>query len=467
MSVSGGQTPKRSGNQRELKELLRSVEKAHKADIQTYSSGHLGPNRLTHKPLDCRPRKPIWNKPKCKDMGPSRVQERSKMEASVEETIDVLHSFTIATTQQKPRIQEKPESPSGELLTADLRGALDRTEVAKLRKAKQETCAVSGMVEQDSCLFTHSHEAGLTWRQHFDTQVLRTKDLTTRKCLSGREAAKRHERKLQQALRKLPASGGPCRERLTVFSDVFDDVCHGSPAFGSVLREIKTEYDLYTKSLLSSQSPLQDKSACTPFGVSTEATELKEAAKRVLLLEQEAWRALEENDRYYFINILISLCMLLKTIHRRLFFSFRVRIEYEDAQAKALPDQKENGGSESRDTGQCDEDVFSGVKQCELSSIAQVEAKRQQVWEVWNEVQRLQKDIRETMVSTVTTSTLENCIRDSEDEIMNFAASNVLLQRTSKDLKQNISVVLSKAKVSEETKKQVWEEIWTTLNGHE
>ncbi|MCI4376774.1 hypothetical protein PGIGA_G00192290 [Pangasianodon gigas] len=441
MSVSGSQTPKRSDNQRELKELLRSVEKAHKADIQTYSSGHLGPNRLTHKPLDCRPRKPLWNKPKCKDMGPSRVQERSKMEASVEETIHALHSFTIATTRQKPRIQERPESPSGELLTTDLRGVLDRTELAKLRKAKQESCAVSDTVEQDSCLFTHSHEAGLTWRQRFDTQVLRTKDLTTRKCLSGREAAKRHERKLQQALRKLPASGGPCRERLTVFSDVFDDVCHGSPAFGSVLREIKTEYDLYMKSLLSSQSPLQDKSACTPFGVSTETTELKEAAKQVLLLEKEARRALEENDR--------------------------VRIEYEDAQAKALPDQKENGGSESCDTGQCDEDVFSEVKQCELSSIAQVEAKRQQVWEVWNEVQRLQKDIRETMVSTVTTSTLENCIRDSEDEIMNFAASNVLLQRTNKDLEQNISVVLSKAKVSEETKKQVWEEIWTTLNGHD
>lgn len=54
------------------------------------------------------------------------------------------------------------------------------------------------------------------------------------------------------------------------------------------------------------------------------------------------------------------------------------------------------------------------MKQCELSSIAQVEAKRQQVWKVWNEVQSLQKDIRETMVSTVTTSALENCIRDSE-----------------------------------------------------
>ncbi|KAM9477553.1 uncharacterized protein Hap1MRO34_010370 [Clarias gariepinus] len=94
-----------------------------------------------------------------------------------------------------------------------------------------------------------------------------------------------------------------------------------------------------------------------------------------------------------------------------------------------------------------------------------MEAKRQQLWKVWNEVQRLEKDIRETMVSTVTTSALENCIRDSEDEVMNYAASNVLLQRTNKDLEQNISVVLSKAKVSEEMK-QVWEEICTTLNGH-
>lgn len=53
-------------------------------------------------------------------------------------------------------------------------------------------------------------------------------------------------------------------------------------------------------------------------------------------------------------------------------------------------------------------------KECELSSIARVEAKTQQVWKVRNEVQRLQKVISETMVSTVTTSALENCVRDSE-----------------------------------------------------
>lgn len=204
MSVSGSQTPRHSDMQRELKELLHSMEKAHKADIQTYISGHLGPNILTHNPLYCRPCKPIWNKPKRKDTGPSHVQERSKMEAKVEEATDALHSFSINTRLQELRIEEMPESISGELLSIDLRGVLDMTQLAKLRKAKQERCAVSSMVEQDSCLFSLSHEDGLTWsdrlrrRQRFDTQVLGTKDLTTRKCLSGREAAKQHEHRLQQ-----------------------------------------------------------------------------------------------------------------------------------------------------------------------------------------------------------------------------------------------------------------------------
>lgn len=193
MSVSGSQTPRRSDMQRKLKDLLHSVEKAHKADIQTYSSGHLGPNSLTHKPLNCRPCRPIW---KCKDTSPSHIQERSKMEANVEEMIGAMHGFTIANTLQDPRIQERPESSSEKSLTTNLKGVLHMTE---LQKAKQESWAASDMVEQDSSWFIHSREADrLHLRQCFDTQVLRTKDLYARKCLSGREAAKRHERKLQQ-----------------------------------------------------------------------------------------------------------------------------------------------------------------------------------------------------------------------------------------------------------------------------
>lgn len=199
MSGSGGsQTPRRSDMQRKLTEVLHSVEKAHKADIHTYSSGHLGPNSLTHKPLYCRPHKPNWNKPKRTHMRPARLQERRKMEANVEETINALHGFTIAPTLQEPQIQERPESSREELLTTDLRGVPDMTELATLRKAKQEGCAGADMVEEDR------QKAEITWsdrlrhRQHFDMQVLSTKDLTTRKCLIGGEAAKRHERRLQQ-----------------------------------------------------------------------------------------------------------------------------------------------------------------------------------------------------------------------------------------------------------------------------
>lgn len=185
MSVSGSQTLRRSDMQRKLKELLHSVERAHKADIQTYSSGHLGPNRLTLKPLNCRPCKPIWNRPKCKDTGAGHIQERHKTKANVEETIEALHGFTIRTI---PRIQERIKLPSEELVTTDVKEGLDKTELDTLAKGKQEHFAVSD-----------SHDAELTWSDRLDRRkIFRTKDLRARKCLSGREAAKRHEHNLQQ-----------------------------------------------------------------------------------------------------------------------------------------------------------------------------------------------------------------------------------------------------------------------------
>ncbi|KAF7710913.1 uncharacterized protein C6orf118-like isoform X2 [Silurus meridionalis] len=423
MSASSNQTRRHSAMQRKLKELLRFVDKA---DIQTDSSSHQGLNSLTHKPLYSRPLKPIQNEPQCKDTEPTH-------KADGEKVTDGLQSCTIDTN--KPRIQKREE-----LVTTNLTGGLDRPELGKMRKAKQDGCTESQTKKQDNSWFTHTNKAGVTRsdRLHQGRCIdKRPKDLINRKCLSWREAAKRHESKLQQALRKLPAREGPCRERLGVFSDVFDDVCNGSRAFGDILREIKKEYDLFVASLLTSQSLLQDKSADLPVEASTEGLELKEAASQMFLLEQEAKRVLEENDR--------------------------VRLEYEDVQLKALVDQKEK---ESCDTRRRDEDPFSGVMPCERSSVAQVEAKRQQVWKVWGELKDLERDIKEMMMSSVIISALETSIRDSEDEILNIAALNVRLQRANKDLEQNISLVLSNALISEETKAQIWEDIWTTLKGH-
>ncbi|KAI5611609.1 hypothetical protein C0J50_1250 [Silurus asotus] len=371
MSASSNQTRRHSAMQRKLKELLRFVDKA---DIQTESSSHRGLNTLTHKPLYSRPLKPIQNEPQCKDTEPTHKADREKV-------TDGLQSCTIDTN--KPRIQKLQE-----LVTTNLTGGLDRPELGKMREAKQDGCTESQTKKQDNSWFTHTNKAGVTRSDRLRQGRCidkRPKDLINRKCLSWREAAKGHESKLQQK-----------------------------------------EYDLFVASLLTSQSLLQDKSADLPVEASTEGLELKEAASQMFLLEQEAKRVLEENDR--------------------------VRLEYEDVQLKALVDQKDK---ESCDTRRRDEDTFSGVMPCERSSVAQVEAKRQQVWKVWGELKDLERDIKEMMMSSVIISALETSIRDSEDEILNIAASNVRLQRANKDLEQNISLVLSNALISEETKAYV------------
>ncbi|XP_072532947.1 uncharacterized protein [Salminus brasiliensis] len=409
MSVSGGQMQRRSDIQLERKEMLLCVERGNKADIHAYTSGHLGPHSFSPRPVHRRQGKPIWEKSRypSKYAEPSHRQESREMEAKVEEMIDALYNFTMATTLQAPDVLSSP---------------LWTTSVDPYKERE--------IVDTTELLL--------------DRQVVRKEDLISRNCLSGRAAAERHKRKLQQELSKVPACRGPCRERLAVFSDVFSDVCDGSPAFGSILREIKTEYDLYLNSVMSSWSPLQDMSAFMPTETSSETAQLEEEAQRVSLLEEEARRALEENER--------------------------ARTEYEDAQTKVevMENLLEKEGLVSLYAGQYDlTDVedggFPGGKQSET----QMEYKRRQVWTVWKEVQSLQKEIRETMVSTVTTSSLMGFIRDTEllkAEIMRLIASNEQLKSTNKDLEQNISKVLHRAKVSEEKKEKLWEKILTTVD---
>ncbi|XP_036429296.1 uncharacterized protein C6orf118-like [Colossoma macropomum] len=460
MSVSGGQRLRPSDIRRERKELLLCVERGNKADIHTYSSGHLGPYSFNPRPVYCRRDKPIWEKSKhseSKHSGLSRLQESRAQEDSVKEMVDALYNFTMATTLQEPDVRSSTGSPSSPPRVDPYRTRenLDTTELflVKPSSLKPGPCAPTVEVDQGRYWFTRSYLAGLTcsdqlllWKR-FDRQVVRKQDLITRNCLSGIEAAQRHQRKLQQELRKVPACRGPCLERLAVFSDVFGDVCDGSPAFGSVLGEIKMEYDLYLNSVVSSQSTFQLTAAFLPSGVVSGSGELEEAEQQVSSLEEKARRALEENDR--------------------------VRAEYEDMLAKDMENQQEEvRGSEG--SGQCgltavEEGLFPDVKQseAEVSSMAQVESKRQEVWSVWKEVQRLQKEIRETMVSTVTTSSLEGSIQDTKAEVMRLIASSGNLRSTIKDLEENISKVLHRAKVGEETKALVWEKIWATVNRDE
>ncbi|XP_062852022.1 uncharacterized protein C6orf118-like isoform X2 [Trichomycterus rosablanca] len=433
MSESANQCLSRSDIRRKRKELLLGIEKAHKSDIQTYSSGHLGPYSL--KPPHCRPHS-------C--LGSSSPKERRNITDNVQEMMDALYNFTMATTLQVPSIRKTTKSPSKASVNTSkekpnkMKG-LDVYErfLEKSSKAQQGISAASVKVDQGKHWFINSHWTGLTWsdqpylRQQFKTPVLCTERLITKKCLNSKKTTNELEHKLMQALRKLPATASPCRERLAVLSDVFDDVCDGSSVFSSILREIKTEYDLYLKTLLSSQSCLLNKS--DPAGKFIETMELEKAASLVSSLEDKARRALKDNDK--------------------------LRMEYEDALLKDKRTQKEidkgseSSGSKLSDLITNDEDRISGEKQCEaseVSSIAYLETMRQEVWRVWMSVQKLQKEIREIMV-----------------EIMHFIASNERLRNKNKDLEQNILIILNRANISEETKAQLEEKIWNKLNGED
>ncbi|XP_023183197.1 uncharacterized protein C6orf118 homolog isoform X4 [Xiphophorus maculatus] len=113
--------------------------------------------------------------------------------------------------------------------------------------------------------------------------------------------AKMYKRKLRKGLKKLSGLSWPSRDRLAVFSDVFDDVCEGSPVFGRILREIKTEYDLYISHLMDTHSS-QDNVPLEPFvndidDIIVSDNELEGAEKGVCSLEEEAKSALGENKR--------------------------------------------------------------------------------------------------------------------------------------------------------------------------
>ncbi|CDQ87466.1 unnamed protein product [Oncorhynchus mykiss] len=113
------------------------------------------------------------------------------------------------------------------------------------------------------------------------------------------------------------------------------------------------------------------------------AEDLEEAGNEVSRLGEEAQRALEENDR--------------------------VRNQFQNVRDRVVetPD----------DEGLHKEATLPGLLrpgEGPISFIDRVQPKRRQVWIMWEEVQLLQKELKEKMVSIITTGATERCIRDSK-----------------------------------------------------
>ncbi|XP_044071420.1 uncharacterized protein C6orf118-like isoform X2 [Siniperca chuatsi] len=429
MSSSCKSKPRCFGS--DIHRLLLAAEAGQKADILTYSSGHLGPRSLTQSQPHRETKQSFWRMSQSQEETPLTLQQtRTKVPTYVKkkEMKESPSEFSTGTA-----LIESEVLRSGQAHTTDCSSHADRREDISLPKilycssnslpvqprafSQKKSNSSSDPEGKQQVCSTHSDQEGpnnegqLKTKQRFGRQVIAKQDLW-----AGINVAEMHERKLQKELKKLSAQSWPSRDRLVVFSDVFDDVCEGSPVFGRILREIKTDYDLYVNHMMASQSSLHDMSQNTSHedlgNGKVREMELEDAEKEVCRLEQEARRALEENIRY----------------------------------CKDLSNKKNASLSRLQDRG-----TAIGCTNC-------VQSKRLQVLNTWREIQQLEEEIKEKLVSTVTTTANERRIKDLKTEIMRLIASNDRLKTTNKDLRNNINMVLNREKASKAIRRMLWDE---------
>ncbi|XP_020565373.1 uncharacterized protein C6orf118 homolog [Oryzias latipes] len=239
---------------------------------------------------------------------------------------------------------------------------------------------------------------------------------------------KLHESKLIKKLKSVQS--WPSRDRLSVCGDVFDDVCEGLPLFGRILREIKTEYDLYVNHLMASQSPQHNmpmNALVEDIGRSkVREKELEEAEKEVCRLEQQATRSLEENKR------------------------LKVQHELQNIPATTGPEDRTSADASVWENAALRSDVSS--------------SKRLQVLHVAKEVLQLEEEVQEKLVSRVTTSAAERLLQELKAEIMTLIASNHRLRTMNQDLEIRLHAVLQKEKGSQATGRMLWDQIYEDLH---
>ncbi|XP_035848582.1 uncharacterized protein C6orf118-like isoform X1 [Sander lucioperca] len=437
--MSSSCKPKPGCFRSDIQRLLLAAEAGQKADILTYSSGHLGPRCLNQSQPHRDTKQSFW-----------------RMSQSLEETPNPLTPQLTRTkaslyVKKKEMKECPPEFSTGTALVESevLRSRQDQATHCSSHADKREDVSLPKIVycssnslpvqprafSQKKSNFLSDPEG----KQHFDQEglnndsQLKTKQRFGRKVIAkqdlwaGIHVAEIHERKLQKELSRLSVHSWPSRDCLAVFSDVFDDVCEGSPVYGRILREIKTDYDLYVNHLMASQSSLHDTSLDTSLkdlgNGKVRQMELEDAEKEVCRLEQEARRALEENKR--------------------------VQNESQNVPAIIGPED-----SNMKNT------YLSGLQD---SCTNNLQSKRLQVLNTWREIQQLEEEIKEKLVSSVTTTATEGRIKDLKKEIMRLIASNDCLKTTNRDLENDINMVLDREKASKALRRMLWDEMHCDL----
>lgn len=392
----------------DIHRLLQAAEAGQKADILAYSSGHLGPRSLVLSQPHKETKKPFWSTSEKHTETPKHLTPRKQQTKAVKNNMkdylaEVTADFASLTIDQALATDHPSDSSFDAVPREDacLNNSFPCMRKPLPKIQPKSTASKKSENTSSQSMKQYGSDKGLRKQE----LTKKPQDLLKNNIWSGTNAAEEHERKLKTELQKLSSQRWPSRDRLRVFSDVFGDVCESLPVFGHILREIKP----------SQHSLKLPGTAPTP--------ELEDKKEEVRLLEQEAREALDENER------------LKSEVQAVLQITCPEDKKISDVSLSELESESADG----RDTS--------------------LQSKRRQVLDVWTEIQQLEEEIRDKLVSTDITTAIDKHVRALKNEIVKFMVSSNKLEMTNKELEDQINTVLQREKITKTLQQRLWDEI--------
>ncbi|XP_042299800.1 uncharacterized protein C6orf118 homolog isoform X2 [Sceloporus undulatus] len=425
-----------------LADILDGVEKAHKAEIQLYTSGHLNHNKL-FKPQELIKHSYWESAQKSAIIFKRKSQFTASCEAS-RKTKDILTSEngtptptrakSVSPSYQQPwasnvssvepihvplgggafrhqRKETPEETKQGVVFQRQLiREELEVPEMKmlKYRPARSSRLCVTKKTK-DEYQFFPSYLAGVTKMDQFHKFMQFQKDFIVKQDLLdndyvGSKSAEQHERKLAQALQNICDCNRPHFYRLQAVSDVFEDICNSSLIFGDVLKEVKT---------------LQN--------------EVKGMERRIVMTHE-----IEEkrND----IQALVQKSKVALARNEELRHELETELWVSQSVSKAVV--KEHEQPEEAETP--------------LSTAEQMTSLRCQIIMKWEEIQSMEKEIKDTMTFAGIANIREKTVKELEGEASKLQASNKFLKKQIRDAEYNITASLRRQKFSTESQRYLW-----------
>ncbi|XP_071800617.1 uncharacterized protein C6orf118-like [Asterias amurensis] len=482
--------------ERPLHDLLEGIFQEQKHDIDLMTRGHLNHNRLwkppdkaTHIPWESSGKEiPLMHQP-------SKLPSPRLSTEHHDEMTDAMYNFGIGTSgsihvpqQNVPKslgnVQKRRKSPpQTKPLSRERKSPTDQrpntvasyisdnvfVEEMRLpelmlpitssqgtrpkyphRTGSPKSLAPLEMKKDDGSnlqrhQFIESHLGGVTKKEQFQrfvdfqTNVMKRPDMLEQNVLAGRKQVQHLEKKLETDLMSLDEVhrlSGPNFHRLQIYSNIWEELMTVTPTFGDLLAGIKNEYEVYMGSLLDTQPQkhsqvLVQQVESLASGTPIAPGEVSHAQEEVKLLEKKAKDLLQENDR------------LRK----------KVRDEQETLDNLPPPEpesktQKSLRAARHHHRDDKPKGIEDQILELHVGILAQMD-----------ELQNLRSELNENYVPASVCQHLDQCVRDTEADVLKVLSTNEYLEKTIQQLEADLEKLMHKSNADSNESRKIWKSI--------